>query len=305
MHARQLLDNEYSKNPHSEKFEENENQRFLTNSERAYNEEMGILEDLNPSQYGFNMIDKIFDTSNGVIRDNDKTLQLKSLRNEISKLRVSDAKLLPKVIVKISEMSSISFLLKLKGFEKFCKHYCKKFNFEAQIGQEQQNDLSSSRKHVRLVEEMVKDCFLNLEDLWKQLFVSHRSKLNFLKNLSRSGHFSRYFQNLNQEIEHLLKLKEVNSRAVELMDLREMLRSDFDELTCHYKDLKDVKIFNRDEKVNECVYQIRRVSKDILSYLRKFDPNNHNLLIKYYGIGMDVIAKLDLWEIDYVTNVQK
>lgn len=262
----------------------------------------------NPTQYGFNMLDKIFDTGNGVIKDTEKTLQLKSLRSEIFNLRITDSKLLPKIILKIAQLSSVGFLLKLNGFEKFCHHYCKKFGFDLPENEQKKNSekLSTSRRHVKLVEEMVKDCFLNLEELWKQLFISHSSKMIFLKKLAYSDQFSKFFKLLNSEIEHLLEVKDINKRAVELMDLREMLRQDFMDLSYHYRNLSDVKKFVSNDKVTECVYQIRRVSKDILSYLNTFRKQNGSestLLIKYYGIGMDVIAKIDLWEIDYVKKV--
>jgi hypothetical protein len=152
---------------------------------------------------------------------------------------------------------------------------------------------------------MVKDCFLNLEELWKVTFTSHGAKLHFLKKLSNCETFKLYFQTLNEEIEHLIIVKEQNKRAIELMDLRELLKQDFMDLSYHYRTLKDIKFFVKDRKVRECVYQLKRVSKDILSYLNKFESENQPILIKFYGIGIDVIAKLDLWEIDYVTKVEK
>lgn len=176
----------------------------------------------NPTQFGFSMLDKIFDTGNGIIRDTEKTLQLKSLRNEIQKLRVDDSKLLPKTIVKISQFSSGRFLMKLQGFKKFSHHYCKKFGFD--LPYESGEQLSTNSRHFKIVEEMVKDCFLNLEELWKATFTSHSAKLHFLKKLATSETFKLYFQALNGEIEHLIAVKEQNKRAIELMDLREMLK---------------------------------------------------------------------------------
>lgn len=85
------------------------------------------LNQKNPTQFGFNILDRIFDTSNGVIKDSQKSLQLKNLRQEIISLKLQDEKLLPKTILKIAQLSSKSFLLKIDGFQAFCSHYCKKF----------------------------------------------------------------------------------------------------------------------------------------------------------------------------------
>ena len=230
------------------------------------------LNQKNPTKFGFNMLDKIFETSNGVLKDTEKTLQLKNLRTEIQSLRVRDSKLLPKIILKISKLSSTGFLTKLEGFEKFSHHYCKKFGFDLR---EEDRYLSNEkipteRRHIKLVEEMVKDCFLNLEELWKQLYISHGSKMKFLKRLAYANNFTKFFQGLNLEIETMSKLKTTNSRIIELMDLREMLKTDFMDLSYHYRSLKQVKKFVQNSKVRECVFQIRSVSKDILAYLKAF-----------------------------------
>ena len=180
----------------------------------------------NPTEFGFNMLDKVFQTDNGIVQDSEKTLKLKKLRSEILNLRVSDNKLLPKVILKIAKLNSLSFLMKLQGFEYFCTHYCKKFGFELEVDTyaEPGERLSTARRHIKLVEDMIKDCFVNLEEMWKYLYFSHSSKMSFLQKLAVSNNFSEFFQQLNDELEKLIKLKEINKHCVELVDLRELLK---------------------------------------------------------------------------------
>lgn len=55
---------------------------------------------------------------------------------------------------------------------------------------------------------------------------------------------------------------------------------------------------------------MRRINKEILAYVLHVSNTDQNKKdgelksLKYFGIGIDVVAKMDLWEIDYIAQVE-
>ena len=77
------------------------------------------------------------------------------------------------------------------------------------------------------------------------------------------------------------------------------------ELTYSYRNLADVSKFDKDPRIVECVRNIDGVGNDMLLFNENFVSNNYDsqYLIKYFGIGLDVISKIDIWEIEYLVTM--
>jgi hypothetical protein len=94
--------------------------------------------------------------------------------------------------------------------------------------------------------------------------------------------------------------------------VREAAKLEFSDACIFYRNINEIREFVGAEHVKNCIYAIKKISKKILEYasscgtgsIKPLRSGVENESLKYYGIGVDVIAKLDLWEIDYIAQVE-
>ena len=153
---------------------------------------------------------------------------------------------------------------------------------------------------------MVKDSFIGLEDLWKKLMVSQHSKMKFLKELANSKDFESFYQTLGKELEGLVDYNSKHSKLIDLLASRDKAKQEFYDLCIFYRNINQIREFLGSDHTKNCIFTLKKTGKQILSYMQTIGGstgqkwNVQSESLKYYGIGVDVIAKLDLWEIDYI-----
>lgn len=68
---------------------------------------------------------------------------------------------------------------RIPGFEEFCVSYSRK------IASQERPEIAFKEtgmaRAIEIGENLVKDSFIGLEDLWKRLMISQHSKMKFLK----------------------------------------------------------------------------------------------------------------------------
>lgn len=222
------------------------------------------------SKFSSNTIfDKIFK-----IRKNDSTKvkAMKVLRNEIEQFRLEDNILLPKVIGKISYLSS-DFIRRLSG-------YTHKDPGKGQY---------------------ISELFILLEKIWKEIFMSYEGKLEFLSTLEKCNELGDFASRLKLEIDYLNDYKLKNSKLLSLLKKREMLKAQIITIANGFKELGEVGEMNR--ALSSCSTILRRTLKDIIKQVDLIRRQKRDM-VTYKGVPSDTLLRLDYWELEYLKKCE-
>ena len=197
---------------------------------------------------------------------------MKRLRREIEATNTADTLLLPKVIGKLGYLSS-DFLKRLAGYTTQDKERC----------------------------EYISELFIIIEKVWKEVFMSYEGKLDFLETLEKCSDLADFSGRLKLEIDYLMDFKVKHGKFLGMLKKREMVKSQILNIAEGFRDLKEIGEMNR--ALSSCNNLLRRILKDLIREVEKLRRRDEDM-IKYRGVDVDVLVRLDYWELEFLKKVE-
>lgn len=254
----------------------------LTNQMTNHN-----LRNLNPK-----ILDLLFKKDKS---DNKKTTHYKALRQDTLDHLLQDDFLISQYVGKIAFLSSDKFLERIAGIEELQNPQVNMHSLG--MGQEEFN--------LKLALEnwdFFKTLLIRLEQAWKDTFTSYQHRLEFLKRVEKLWDYRELCSRVKLEIEYLEDFKDRNYQLLMLMRKREMLKAQILNISSNFS--KKVQISQLNRELSSQFTVLRTVLKSILKHTEAIKRNKKTEMVQYRGLDMDVLLKVDFWELEYLKKCE-
>lgn len=215
-------------------------------------------------------------------KDDANTISLKKLRDQINILREKDHKYKQSYKEKIEKLTSQGYL-----------HCILK-----------QCDNLVSKNHPKEVEDIQKK-LIELEELWDTLFTGYEQRLYLLNKImsSKDDNFKDFYlrlkTNISLEIDFLNDKISSKKHLLAMLEEREKVKIEIYEASKKYKKHEELK--NMVTEMRGSLAALKNLNLRILGEVERMKKSGSKESdLKVFGIKFDLLARVDIWEEDYM-----
>lgn len=225
-------------------------------------------------------------------KDDANTVSLKRLREHINNLREKDEQFKQCYEDKMENLASKEFLASvLDGRKK---------------DQEIENSIDFYNPDIASIQSKL----VLLEDLWNGLFTGYEQRLYLLSKIMshKDDNFDDFLlrleTNISLEIDFLKDKTGSKKHLLDLLNKREKVKVQIHETSLKYDDKDELE--NLIKEVGGALSALKTLNLKILGEIERMKKKGvKETDLKVFGIKFDLLARIDIWEEDYMRKVAK